>query len=159
MATIASGTVTASVPNGGIVTTLFTDTTTGISGLISKTLVITDTLGNVLQTTDMGVGTTATFPVTSDQWLRYTLTVVDNNGSSVAVVDYVVIAFYQSVFAPAVAALTNSTTCNLFGQTTNLANAELNKNAALDMALFSQPVQSNALIIYANFLVNTPYCA
>lgn len=159
MATVASGNVTASVPNAGTVTLLFTDTTTGITGLISKMLVITDPLGVVLQTTNMGVAVTATYPVTSDQWLRYTLTVIDSNGTSVAVVDYVCISFYQSVFAPAVTALTSSVTCNKFGQATQLSLAELNKNASIDFALFSQPVQSNALIIYANLILATPYYA
>ncbi len=159
MATVASGNVTAGVPVAGVVELTFTDTTTGITGLSSKTLVITDPLGTVLDTISMGAGTTATYDITSDQWLRWVLTVVDANGTSTATVDYVSIAFYQSVFAPAVAALTNLETCNIFGQAQNLSLAELNKNAALDMAQFGQAVQSNALIIYANYLANTPYYA
>ena len=159
MATVVSGNVTSGVPINGTVVLTWTDTSTGITGLISKVLVITDPLGTVLKTVTMGSGLTATYSITNDQWLRFTETVVDGNGTNFVVVDYVSIAFYQSVFAPAVAALTSSVTCNLFGQATNLSNAELNKNASLDMARFSQPVQSNSLIIYANFLLSTPYYA
>ncbi len=159
MATVASGNVTAGVPVAGVVTLTYHDTTSGITGLISKTLVITNSLGTVLQTTNMGAGTTATYNISADLWLRFTCTIIDGNGTTSVTVDYVSIAFYQSVFAPAVAALTSLEDCNIFGQAQNLSLAELNKNASLDMAQFGQAVQSNTLIIYANQILATPYYA
>jgi len=159
MATVASGNVTAGIPIAGVVTLTWTDTSTGVTGLVSKVLVITDPLGNVLDTVNMGAATTATYDVTSDQWLQFEMTITASSGNGTVTKAYVCISFYQSVFAPAIAALTSLETCNVFGQAQNLSLAELNKNAAIDMAQFGQAVQSNALIVYANFLVSTPYYA
>lgn len=155
MSLTVTGTVTPSTPNNGVVTLTFTDTTTGVTGLVSRTLVITNPNNVILATINMGATLVATYPITSDQYLIFTETIVDNSGTSVGTVKYLSVVFYEYLFPQLVAAITSD--CDTFGQIYNLSRAELYKDAAVDMGTFSQAVASNALIIQANFYLQTPY--
>lgn len=100
MAVVVSGNITQN-PTGTPVT--FTDTSSGVSGLVSRTLVITDANGNVLQTTNMGATLTAIYPLTKDLYLVFTETIVDNTGTYVLVKNYLSEVFYQIAFSNAIA--------------------------------------------------------
>lgn len=156
MVVVVSGTVTAGIPVNGVVTTTFTNTTS-TTDLVSKILVITNPLGIILDTVNMGSSDAATYDVTSDQWLLFTLTIVDSYGTSIGTFSYVSDAFYNYQFPQSIAAIISD--CDTFGKIYNLSRAELYKNAAITQGLFGQGVQSNALIIQANFYLMTPYYA
>lgn len=157
MALTVKGTITASIPNQGVVTLTYTDVTTGESNVTSKILVITDCNGVVLDTISMGTGTVATYNITADAWFLFTLTIVDDAGTSTGANSYVSIAFYQSVFAPLIASIDCDN--DTYGLIFNASRAELYKNASLDEALFGQGVVANNLIIQANYYVTSPYYA
>jgi hypothetical protein len=159
MSVVIKGIITASTPNAGVVTLTFTDESTGLGTVISRVLTIYDFNGNLLDTINMGSALTVNYNVTADGYFSFVETVSDNAGGPyVETVNYTSIAFYISVFAPAVAAI--PTYCSdIYGRVNNLNNAEINKNAALDMTLFGQGVAAQALITRANFLLATPYYA
>lgn len=157
MAVVFSGNITASTPSSGVVTLTFTDTSTGVTGLISRTLVITDPTGLVLQTINMGVTLTATYAVTSDQYLTFTETIVDGSGTTIGVKSYVCTAFYDYLYPTLIAAITCEN--DTYGQIFNLSKAELYKSAAITNGEFGLGVSANALIIQANFFLTTPYYA
>lgn len=158
MAVVTSGNVTQSVPANGVVVLTFTDTSTGVGTLISRTLNIYNSLGIIVDTVNMGAMLTATYSISADGYYSFVETIIDNTGTYVLTVNYVATAFYQYAFSQAVAALTSL--CGvIYGQVYNLSYAEINKNSAIDMALFGQGVNAQSLITYANFLIATPYYA
>ncbi len=158
MAVVVKATISASIPNNGNVTLTFTDQSTGLGTVISRTLTIYDYNGVLLDTINMGASLTATFVVVADGYFSFDEQIVDNTGTYSATFGYVCQAFYMSIYAPAVASL--PTFCgDLTGQIYNLSNAQNNRYAALDMASFGQGVIAQALITRANFLVQTPYYA
>lgn len=158
MALTVTATITQSIPVNGNVTITFTDTTTGISGLVSRTLVIKDDNGNTLDTISMGSNPVATYTLTADTYLSFTESIIDNSGLSVGNFTYLSDSFYQYNFSMAVAGI-SSQCCDTFGILNNLYQAEVNRNAAIYMATFGQGVNAQALITNANFLVSTPYYA
>lgn len=158
MAITVTGKVTASIPVSGTVTLTFTDTTTGVGTLVSRVLNIYDCNGVLLDTINMGAILTANYYITADMYLMFIETIVDNTGTYNGEVNFVSTSFYMSVYAPAVAAVQNYC-CDTFGKVSNLSNAQNNRYAAVDMAVFGQGVVAQNLITEANFLVNTPYYA
>lgn len=157
MSVTVTGKVSASIPVSGVVTLIFTDTTTGVGTLISRTLVIKDANGNILSTIDMVATLIATYDVYTDGYYTFTETIVDNTGTYAGTENFLCEAFYMSLFAIAVASLPNE--CDTFGVIYNLVQAQLDRSAAEDMGLFGQGLVAQALITQANFLVTTPYYA
>lgn len=156
MSLTVTATITQGVPVNGQVTVTFTDTTSGVSGLVSRVLVISDDNGNVLATIPMGAVLVATYQISADMFLAFQETIVDDSGTSIGNFSFTTNAFYISAFTQAVVAL--PTQCSdKFGVIANLSNAQNNMFAALDAGLFGQGVVSQQLITYANFLVVTPY--
>ncbi|MCW3111363.1 MAG: hypothetical protein JWQ09_5869 [Segetibacter sp.] len=100
MAVVVSANITQD-PTGTPVT--FVDSSTGVGTLTSRTLVITDANGVVLQTINMGATLTATFPLTKDLYLTFTLIIIDNTGTYVLVKNYLSTIFYQIAFSNAIA--------------------------------------------------------
>lgn len=154
-----SATVIEGIPSNGVVPLLFIDNSTGIAGLISRVLNIYDPNDVLLDTVNMGGTNTASYNTPADGYFSFQLTTVDSNGThgpTGCTTNIVSTAFYMSVYAPAIAAI--STYCgNQTGQILNYSNAQNNRYAAIDAGVFGQGVLAQALITYANFLVTTPY--
>ncbi len=159
MAFVYSGVVTTSIPVSGVVVLTFTDASSGVvNPVTSRTLVITDPNGTVLDTISMGSSLTATYGVESDQWLLFSLTVIDADGTHTGETSYLSTAFYNYQYPQSI--LDVSSVCgDTFGVLQNLSNSQLYYTAAEDAALFGQAVAANTLIIQANFLLQTPYYA
>jgi hypothetical protein len=158
MSVVFAASVSQGIPSNGVVALTFTDASTGISGLISRTLNIYDYNGNLVDTVNMGASLTAAFNISADGYYNFIETIVDGSGTTTGDVAFVSTAFYLSIYAPAIAAL--STYCgNQTGQILNYSNAQNNRYAAIDAAMFGQGVLAQGLITYANFLVTTPYYA
>lgn len=149
--------VTQSIPNNGIVTLTFLDESTGITGLISRTLNIYDYNGELVDTINMGTSVTANYNIQADAYYTFIESIVDGTGAlPPGTVNFLSTAFYISLFTVAVAGLV--TFCgDLFGQIYNISNAQNNRYAAVDIASFGQGVVAQQLITYANFLIATPY--
>lgn len=158
MSLIVTGIVTQSVPVLGIVTLTFTDTTAGVSGLVSRVLAIYDDNGNLLTSINMGATLVATYTVSQDTYLLLIETIVDGSGTSIGEFKFLSDSFFIYNFSLGVAALPSQCS-DLYGTIANLSNALINQTAAINMALFGQGVVAQALITYANFLTTTPYYA
>ena len=157
MSVVIAGTITPSVPVNGLVTLTFTDKSTGLGTVTSRTLIIANALQQTLATINMGSSLTATYNISGDVFLYFIETIVDNTGTYIGNISYLSTAFYDYTFPPLVAALPNP--CDKFGVIYNLTQAELCKNAAITYGIFGQGINSNTLITEANFLLNTPYYA
>ncbi len=158
MAVVMSATVSTSIPVSGVVTLTYTDTSTGVGTVISRTLVITDPNGVVLDTISMGSFLTAEYGVTSDQYLTFTETLVDNTGTYTHELNYLSTAFYDYQYPQTILDI-YSVCSDTFGVLQNLSNSQLYYEAAEDAALFGQSVAAGTLITQANFLLTTPYYA
>jgi hypothetical protein len=107
MAVLTSATITQD-PTGTPVT--YTDTSTGVTGLISRTLTITDANGNVLQVVNMGSTLVYNFPMTKDLYLSFGLVIIDSTGTYPLTKNYLSTVFYQIAFSNAIA--TYGANCN-----------------------------------------------
>lgn len=143
-------------PSGTVLT--FTDTTTGIGALTSRTLQIFDPNSLLLDTVDMGASLTDTYDITQDQWLSFVETIVDNTGTYILTVNYLSTTFYQNAFANAIAAVPNVTD-DVFGTVWNLNLSQDNYQAALRFFIGGFGVAAQNMITQANFYVATPYYA
>jgi hypothetical protein len=158
MAVVFSANVSQGIPANGMVELLFTDTSTGISGLISRMLNIYNFNNILVATINMGAVLTANFPVSADGYYNFTETIVDGSGTTIGDVAFLSTSFYESLYAPAIASL--PTQCgNQTGQILNYSNAQNNRYAAVDAGVFGQGVLAQGLITRANFLLTTPYYA
>lgn len=159
MAFVYSASVSTSIPVSGVVTLTYEDSSTGIvNPVTSRVLVISDANGVVLETINMGASLTATYDVESDQYLTFTQTMVDANGSHVGTTNYLCETFYKYQFPQSI--LDVSSVCgDTFGVLQNLSNSDLYRTAAEDAGEFGQGVISNSLIVQANFYLTTPYYA
>lgn len=143
-----SGNVTQ---NGGNL--IFTDTSTISAPLTSKVLVIQDANGVTLSTINLGSLTTATYTISSDQWLNFVMTLTDNLGVHIVDVAYLSIYFYMQVFLNA----TKQNCCCL----SDSQYAKINKSTwMLDDAVWYAPlvgygILANTNIIAANSLINS----
>jgi hypothetical protein len=91
-----SATVTQSA-DGTVLT--FTDTSTLSGSLVSRTLVISDQNGVVLDTVNMGASLIATYTISADGYFVFTETIIDGSGSRPVIVKYLSTAFYEITFA------------------------------------------------------------
>lgn len=152
-------TVTATISQSSDGTqVVFLDTTTGVVGLVSRTLSILDANGVLLQQINMGATLTATYVISTDLYLQFVEVIVDNSGTSTGQVNFLSTAFYELAFAPAIAA--QICPCDdLFGVLYNLNQSNLYATAAQIFAERGIGPQAQAMITQANFLVSTPYYA
>ncbi len=157
MAVVVSGNVAASIPSAGVVTLTFTDTSTGVGTLVSRTLVITNANGVIVDTINMGSVLTADYDISADQYLTFTETIIDNTGTYTLIVNYISTSFFEYAFANAIASITSEN--DTYGTIYNLSRADDYKMAAETYGLYGIGVTANALIVQANFYVNTPYYA
>lgn len=155
MALTVTGTISQS-SDGTQVT--FTDTTSGVSGLVSRTLTILDSNGNVLTQQSLGAVLTYTYTISQDLYLQFVEVIVDNSGTSTGQVNFLSTVFYELAFAPAITA--QICPCDdLFGVIYNLNQSNLYATAAQIFAERGIGPQAQAMITQANFLVETPYYA
>lgn len=158
MAVTVIATISAGIPNNGLVPLTFLDQSTGVGSLVSRTLNIYDYNNNLVDTVNMGATLTAVYNISADGYFKFVETIVDNTGTYTGTFNFLCVSFYISLYATAVASLT--TYCgDLTGQIYNQSNAQNNRYAALDMASFGQGVIAQQLITRANFLISTPYYA
>lgn len=155
MSVVVSGNITQS-PNGNVLT--FTDTSTGVGSLTSRTLVIFDPNGSVLANINMGSSLTATYDIVIDGWFSFVETIVDNTGTYVLTVNYLSAAFYQNAFANAVAAQ-NCPSCDYFNVFFNLNRSQDSYAAAVRFFIGGFAIAAQTNILQANFYVATPYYA
>lgn len=111
MSVIVSGNVSAGTPVNGNLSLFFTDTSTGVGTLTSRILTIYNSNNTLLATINMGATLTATYVITSDLYLSFIETIVDNAGTHVLTINYMSSTFYQIVFANAIAALPTDFNC------------------------------------------------
>jgi hypothetical protein len=133
-------------------TLLWTDT--GTYGTItSRTLVISDAFGNVLQTVSLGVVLTYTYTITYDAFYKFVHTVVDSNGTWTYEVDWVAYGFYAAQYLSQVSA---SITNGGYSIETNnyLDIAERFYSAAIRMNIAGNFITANNLIQAANYYAN-----
>lgn len=158
MAVTVKATISAGVPSNGVVALTFTDESTGVGTLVSRVLNIYDYNNNLVDSINMGATLVAIYNTSADGYFSFEEIIVDNTGTYTGTCNYLCMAFYISLYAPAVASL--ATYCgDLTGQIYNQSNAQNNRYAALDMASFGQGVIAQQLITRANFLIETPYYA
>jgi len=91
-----SATVTQSADGTSLT---FTDTSTLSGGLVSRSLVITDQNGDVLDTVNMGSALIATYIIDADGYFTFTETLIDGTGPHTVVINYLSTAFYEIAFA------------------------------------------------------------
>jgi hypothetical protein len=149
MATVFSANITQAA-NGSPV--YYNDTTTGITGLVSKVLTIYDSNGDLLDTINMGSSTTASYVITTDLYLATVLTIVDGNGTTVGDLNYLSTAFYEIAFANAIAALPCDFNCGS-NALTYIDIADLYKQAAERYALSALAPAAQNAINAANYYI------
>jgi len=131
----------------------YTDTSVPNGTVTSRVLVITDPNGVVLANITMGASLTATYNVTTDQFLTFTETLVDSGGSHIIIVDYLATTFYIQQFLAVMKAIGCS--CN------SSVDKKLNEagnyfDAANDYAMFTgYGALASANIIAANTIINS----
>lgn len=132
---------------------LYTDTGT-YTGVISRTLVISDYLGNVVQTVSMGGTTTYIFTITADAWYQFVCTVVDANSPPnwVTTVYFTATGFFTAAYL-------NQYTANNCGCVTDNSNLEIANNAYLaalrfNLAGVTAAANAQVCIQAANYFVN-----
>lgn len=157
MAVVTSGSVAQSA--GGLVLT-FTDTSTGIGTLTSRTLTVYDCNGNILVPSpfSMGTSTTQAFDITADGWYRFYEVIVDNTGTYPLTVDFYADAVYKNAFSNAMVAV-SSYQSDLFGVIWSLNLSQDYYNAGYRFFIGGFSVAAQNMITQANFYVNTPYYA
>ncbi len=127
---------------------LWSDTGT-YSTIISRTLNIYDSDGELLQTVSLGAALTYTYTITADAFFNFTAVVVDNTGTFTSEVDYVAIGFYTASYL-------NAFTGNvpLPINNCNLDRAENFLNASLRFNVGGNFVSAQTNIVLANYFVN-----
>ena len=153
MAIVVSGNIQQSA-GGNILT--FTDTSTGVGTLVSRTLNIYDANGNLLQTINMGATLAATYNITADAYFQFIETIVDNTGTYTLTINYLSTVFYQNAFSTAIAGVTTYDS-DFFGVVSNLNISQDYYQAANRFFIGGFGVSANNMITQANFFVNTPY--
>jgi hypothetical protein len=153
MSVVVSGNITQSA-GGNILT--FTDTSTGVGTLVSRTLNIYDANGNLLQTINMGASLTTTYNITTDAYFQFVETIVDNTGTYTLTINYLSTVFYQNAFSTATAAVSTYDS-DYFGVTSNLSISLGYYTSAFRFFIGGFGVSANNMITQANFFVNTPY--
>lgn len=120
--------------------------------IVSRTLVISDYLGNVITTQNLGTALNYQFVVTSDSWYSFVCIVVDNTSTFTSTVYYVSTGFYWNTYL----AQFNATNCGCNGNNCNLELSQLSLQAALRFNLGGLPNAASAqkAIVAANFFVN-----
>lgn len=141
--------------NGTVLT--YTDTSSGIGTVTSRILNIYDSNDVLLDTIGMGSSLTATYDITTDVYLTFIETLVDDGVTHVITVNYLSTAFYEITFAPLIAAQNSDT--DVFGLIYNLTRASLFKESAEIYAEFGVAQNAQANITQANFYLVTPYYA
>ncbi len=142
---IVSGSV-SQTPSGSVLT--FTDTSTGVSGLISRILNIYDPNGILLSTVNMGATLTATYDISGDGYFQFIETIVDGTGTYVLTINYLSTAFTDNVIVNTLVQLGCS--CSL--ESFNFIDiAYFFRFAALRLALggFGVAAQANILAAYS----------
>lgn len=155
MSVVVSGNITQSA--GGNVLT-FTDTSTGVGTLVSRTLSIYDPNGNLLQTINMGVSLTTTYNITTDAYFQFVETIVDNTGTYLLTINFLSTVFYQNAFSNAIAGVTTYDS-DFFGIISNLNLSQDYYQAANRFFIGGFGVSAQSMIQQANFYVSTPYYA
>lgn len=153
MAVSLSGNITQS-PSG--TTLVFTDTSTGLTGVTSRVLNLYDPNGVNITTINMGTGVTAEWNITADQWISFVETIVSNEGTNTLVLHYLSTAFYENTFANAMV----GQTCpngDYYGVFFNLNRSQDFYQAALRFFIGGFGISAQAMITQANFYVATPY--
>ncbi len=126
---------------------------TGTYGtIVSRTLVISDYLGNVITTQSLGTALSYNFIITSDNWYSFTAIIIDNTGTFTSTVYYVSTGFYWNAYV----AQFNATGCGCVGNNCNLEKSQLALQAALRFNLGGLPDAASAqsAIVAANYFVN-----
>lgn len=143
MALTVTGVVTSN-PSGNTLT--FTDTTTGVGTLVSRTLNIYNANGVLLTTINMGATLSTTYSITADQYLSFVETIIDNTGTYTGTVNIVSDGFYW-VANLNMLVLFNPNFCNITISLAFLA-------AAQRYGLAGNGIAAQANIILANYYVN-----
>lgn len=150
MAVNLSGTISQSF-DGTILT--FTDTSSGISPVVSRTLTIEDANGNVLTTIPMGTSLTATYDITADAYFVFIEQISDGTNIYTLTIAYLSTAFYENTYSNTIAQL--GCDCNCGNEDLTYADkAELFKAAALRFASGGFGVAANNEIIAANIYIS-----
>jgi len=120
--------------------------------IVSRTLVITNSIGTVLETVPLGAALTYAFTITSDNWYCFTATIVDNTGTFTSVVYYLSTGFYWATYLQQF--VSNNCGCN--GQNCNLETSQLFLQAALrfNLAGASGAASAQSCIVLASYYVN-----
>lgn len=146
-------TASATVTQGSLTGSPLIWTDTGSYGtIVSRTLVISDYLGNVLITQNLGATLTYQFSISSDNWYSFVATIIDNTGTFTSTVYYVSTGFYWATYL----AQFTATNCGCNGNNGNLELSQLSLQAALRYNLggLADAASSQAAIVAANFFVN-----
>lgn len=153
MAFVGKGVVTQSA-DGTILT--FTDQSSGIGTLVSRTLVITDSNNVVVSTTNMGATLTANQAITKDVFYTFTESIADNTGALPnVVVTYLSTAFYELIFAP----LANKLSlCECVEKCLHLYKGEIAKSDAEQFALRNIATLAQSNIDAANLFLTQADC-
>ena len=147
---ICSGTVTSSA-NG--LTLTFTDTGSGYGTVTSRTLTISNALGQIVQTYSMGTNLTQEFPVTADAYWSFVLTVINATPTPyTCTVIFLANGIYMAAYVNAIAQLGCSCDCGS-DQLNYYDIAELYNISALRLALGGFAIAANNAIIAANTII------
>jgi hypothetical protein len=149
-----TGVVTQSA-NGQVLT--YTDTSSNVGTVTSRILNIYDSNEVLVDTINMGASLTATYNITTDVYLSFIETLVDDGVNHEITVNYLSTIFYEITFAPLIAAQNCDT--DVFGLIYNLTRASLFKESAEIYAEFGVGQNAQANITQANFYLVTPYYA
>lgn len=149
MAVVFSANVTQAADGSPLT---FTDTSTGVTGLVSRTLNIYDSDDELLTSINMGVSLTAEYAITTDQYLSFVEVIVDGSGTTTGTVNFLSTAFYEIAFANAIAALPADFNCGS-NTLTYIDIADLYKQAAERYALSALAPAAQNAINAANYYI------
>lgn len=141
----ASATISAPISGSPL---LFTDTSTDLPTITSRILTIYAADGTLLDTINMGASLTASYPITTDQWLRFVLTL--NVGAYSVTVDYLSENFYYNGLINHVksgCACSGNTLC------ADPAKAMLSDKAAVFYTTYGMAVNADTCIRAADALI------
>lgn len=144
---------TATVTLGSLTGSPLVWTDTGTYGtIVSRTLVIKDYQGNIVQTVSLGAALVYDLVITADNWYSFVAIIVDNTGTFTSTVFYVSTGFYWAAYLTQF----TSTNCGCTGRNWNLEVSQLLLQAALRFNLAGQSgaASAQASIVGANFYVN-----
>lgn len=141
-----------SISAGGTVLT-FTDKSTGIIGLISRTLIINDPNGVPVASFNMGTNLTQTYTIAADGYFEFVETIVDSTGTYTLPVNITADGIYKAAYLNIIKQAGCSCNCSneIFMA---LFVGQLFDNAANWFGLFGQGVQSQNSVQAANTYIN-----